>query len=367
MANLQKFYKGKRVLITGHTGFKGSWLVQTLLSWGTDVSGLALRPHTAPNLFNALKIKNRMRNHFVDVRKFKKVRTVFAKEKPEIVFHLAAQPIVRDSYDDPLYTIETNTLGTTNVLEAIRNTPSIRSAVMITTDKVYEDLNTLRPYKEGDRLGGHDPYSSSKASAELLIASYIKSFFHPDRYKKTHHTLIGSARAGNIIGGGDWSKDRIIPDLVSAVFEHGKPLVIRSPRATRPWQYVLQPLFGYLMLARALYEGKIEFSGPWNFGPERKNHIEVRKLLRKAFAILGRGSFDIHAENVKHEAVLLSLDSTKARNALGWSNSFSIDDSIRWTIDWYKNFYVGGNQIQFTERQIKLFSKICNAEHVNSK
>ena len=222
MINLQKFYKGKRVLITGHTGFKGSWLAQTLLSWGADVSGLALRPHTEPNLFDVLEIKNRIRNHFVDVRDFKKVRAVFAKEKPEIVFHLAAQPIVRDSYNEPLCTIETNTIGTANILECLRLSSSVKAGVIITTDKVYENKETTRPYKEDDRLGGHDPYSASKGAAELIISSYIRSFFNPDSYGTKHKTLIASARAGNIIGGGDWSKDRIIPDLVRAVFVQNK-------------------------------------------------------------------------------------------------------------------------------------------------
>lgn len=356
MENIKKFFKGKKVLVTGHTGFKGSWLSRILLLWGADVTGISLKPTSTPSLFNLLKIEPLIHNYFVDIRNFKKIKAIFKRQKPEIVFHLAAQPIVRDSYDDPLYTFETNIIGTANVLEAIRIAKSVKSAVMITTDKVYEeDINTARPYREGDRLGGHDPYSSSKASAELVIASYIKSFFNPENYGKNYNTLIASARAGNIIGGGDWAKDRIIPDLVRSVFKYKQPLIIRSPKAVRPWQYVLQPLCGYLMLAQRLYSGEKKFSGPWNFGPDRKNHIKVEELLDKAFKHLREGSCTIQADHAKHEAAFLSLNSTKARKALGWDGSFSAEDSIKWTLDWYKKYYTGGDIIGFTRKQIDDF------------
>ncbi len=357
MKNLNKFFHKKRVLITGHTGFKGSWLSQILLSWGADVGGIALKPATMPNLFDLLGIKPKIHNYFCDIRDYNKVKAIFRKEKPEIVLHLAAQPIVRVSYDDPLCTLETNIIGTANVLEAIRHTKSVKAAVMITTDKVYENLNTAKPYREGDRLGGHDPYSGSKACAELVISSYAKSFFNPKNYLKTHNTLISSARAGNIIGGGDWSKDRIIPDLVRAVFEHNTPLIIRNPKATRPWQHVLQPLCGYLMLARRLYNGDADISGPWNFGPDKKCHLPVENLLRKAFAHLGNGSFVVHSEDTKQEANLLSLDSTKAKTTLGWDGSFSVDDSVRLTLDWYADYYAGSDMVDITDRQVKKYFK----------
>src|SRR3989344_6036507 len=355
--NLQKFFKGKKVLITGHTGFKGSWLSQILLLWGARVSGISLKPNTKPSFYTILGLNQTTNSHITDIRDFKKVKTIFEREKPDIVFHLAAQPIVRESYDNPLYTMETNIIGTANVLEAIRQISSVKAVVMITTDKVYEDMNTRKPYKEGDRLGGHDPYSASKACAELVIVSYRKSFFNPDHYGRTHTTLVASARAGNIIGGGDWSKDRIIPDLARAVFVDETPLTIRNPKATRPWQYVLQPLYGYMLLAQKLYDGHKMSAGAWNFGPVMKNCLSVEKILNIAFEYLGKGSFIFSPDNKKHEAALLALDSTKARKHLGWKGQFSIKDSVEWTLDWYKNYYDGGDPIAFSNQQINLFFK----------
>ena len=218
-------------------------------------------------------------------------------------------------------------------------------------------MNTMRGYKEGDRLGGHDPYSSSKAAIELIVASYVKSFFNPDTYGVSHHTLVASARAGNIIGGGDWSKDRIIPDFVKALFEENRSLVIRNPKATRPWQHVLQPLSGYLLLAKKLYTGDKQTSGPWNFGPSKKNHIQVDKVLGFAIKHLQKGSFTVSADYKKHETLFLSLDSAKAKKYLGWHGAVSVKDSIRWTLDWYKNFYNKSDIVGFTGSQIKFFFK----------
>ena len=357
MSDLQKFFKGKKVLVTGHTGFKGAWLCQILILWGAQVSGISLAPDTKQNMYSILNLKKKMSSHIADVRNFEKIKSIVAKEKPDIVFHLAAQPIVRESYDTPLYTVETNVMGTANMLEAIRFTPSVSAAVLITTDKVYEDEQKNKLYTEDHKLGGHDPYSASKAAAEIIISSYRKSFFNPDNYKKTHRTLIASVRAGNIIGGGDWAKDRIIPDFVKAVFEKGEPLVVRNPKAVRPWQYILHPLYGYLLISKELFLGNVEVSNAWNLGPSKKHHITVDKVLNQAIQHLGIGSFTISPDMTRHETRHLGLDSAKARKYLGWRNSFSVGDSIRWTIEWYKNYYKKGDPVTFTKNQIASFFK----------
>ena len=355
MNDLKKFFRNKKVLITGHTGFKGGWLTQILLNWGANVVGVALKPPTIPNLFSALGIKKRVKNYFADIRDFKKIKTIFTKEKPEIVFHLAAQPIVRDSYDDPLYTFETNVIGTANILQATKETNKIRAAVMITTDKVYKNKESRHLYREDDNLGGHDPYSGSKAAAEIVIDSYIKSFFNPKDYNKKHKTLMASARAGNIIGGGDWGKDRLIPDIIRAVFHHDEKIIIRNPNAIRPWQYVLEPLYGYILLAKKLYEGKKKFSGAWNFGPGKKNEITVRELVKKAFKILKRGSYAIQNDFAKHEAQFLRLDISKAKNILKCPPALNIDEALNLTLDWYRCFYNKENITKISDQQIKIF------------
>jgi len=357
MENLQGFFKNKKILITGHTGFKGAWLAQILLNWGSYVSGIALKPATNPNLFDLLGQKKRINNYFVDIRDFAKVKEIIQKEKPEIVFHLAAQPIVRDSYDDPLYTLETNIMGTVNVLQAIKETNTVRAAVMITTDKVYENKESGRPFKENDKLGGYDPYSASKAAAEIVIDSYVKSFFNPADYNKKHKTLIVSARAGNVIGGGDWQKDRLVPDIVRSVFKR-KKIIIRSPDAVRPWQHVLEPLYGYILLAEKLYRSKKEFSGAWNFGPLNKNYLTVEELIKKALELLGQGSYGVKRDHGKHEARLLKLDSSKAKNLLGWQPKLGMGTVLEMTFNWYKAFNDKKNIIDLTDRQINSFLKL---------
>jgi len=361
MENIQKFFKNKKVLITGHSGFKGSWLAQTLLNWDANVTGISLKPSTDPSLFYLLDIKKKINNYFVDIRNFKRVKEIIFKEKPEIVFHLAAQPLVRDSYDDPLYTFETNIIGTANVLEAIKEFGGIRSAVMITTDKVYEELAKAHYFKEIDKLGGYDPYSSSKVGAEIVIDSYIKSFFNPKHYKKCHITLIASARSGNVIGGGDWQKDRILPDIIRAVFEkkptvrtQGK-LIIRNPGSIRPWQYVLEPLYGYMLLAEKLYQGKKELCGAWNFGPKEKNYLTVQKIVDKTLKTLRRGSYIVRRDNKKHETDSLKLDIDKAETLLGWRPIFDLDKTLELTLNWYKSFYNKEDIIKITNQQIKSF------------
>jgi len=354
MDNLQNFYKNKKVLITGHTGFKGSWLSMVLLNWGADIIGIALKSATNPNLFTLLNIKEKIKNYFCDIRNFRSIKKIIEKEKPEIVFHLAAQPLVGDSYDDPLYTFETNIIGTTNILEAIKEVGGVKSAVIITTDKVYKERGKDYSYQEDDELGGYDPYSSSKAGAEIVIDSYIKSFFNPKDYNKKH-TLIASARSGNVIGGGDWLKDRIFPDIIRAIFEKKEKLIIRNPNSIRPWQYVLEPLYGYTLLAKKLYESKKKFSGAWNFGPNNENYITVRELAERAFRILKIGSHIIKRDFRKHEAECLRLDINKARNILGWQPILNLNKTLELALDWYKNFYNKKDIINLTNQQIKSF------------
>lgn len=358
MENLQEFFKNKKVLITGHSGFKGSWLSRILLNWGSDISGIALKPDTTPNLFDILRIKKDIENYFCDIRNFKKIRKIFLKEKPEIVFHLAAQPLVRASYDDPLYTFETNILGTANVLQAVEEISGVKAVVLITTDKVYRNKEDGVFYKENDKLGGYDPYSSSKAGAEIIIDSYIKSFFNSKDYGKRHKTLIASARSGNVIGGGDWQKDRIVPDIIRAVFEKKEKLIIRNPKSIRPWQYVLEDLEGYLLLAKNLCQGKKEFSGAWNFGPDKKeNCLTVKELVEKSFKILNKDSYLVKKDLNKHEAKIVVLDIDKAKKKLNWKPRVDIDKTLQATFEWYQNFYEKKDCIKFTDKQIKLFFK----------
>ncbi len=355
MTNLKRFYKNKKILITGNTGFKGSWLTQILTNFQAKIVGLGLPPPTDPNLFQILSLDRLIKTYYGDIRDYSFVRKVIKKVKPEIIFHLAAQSLVRDSYDNPLYTFETNIIGTANILQAIKEVTTVKAALLITTDKVYENKENGIPFKEDDKLGGYDPYSASKAAADIIINSYIKSFFNPRDFDKKHKTLIASARSGNVIGGGDWQKDRLIPDIVRAILEKKEQLVIRSPEAIRPWQYVIEVLFGYLLLVEKLYKGKKEFSGAWNFGPTNKNCLTVKELLEKALEILGGGSYIISNREAKHEAQLLLLDSSKAKKSLGWQSKLAIDRILRDTFIWYKKFYQGEKMIDFTNQQINSF------------
>ncbi len=355
MENIQRFFHNKKVLITGHTGFKGSWLAKILLNWGTDVMGISLKPTTKPNLFAVLDIEDKIKNYFCDIRNFKNIKKVIVKEKPEIIFHLAAQPLVRDSYDDPLYTFETNIIGTANILQAVKETDSVKSAVMVTTDKVYEEKEKISRYKEDDKLGGYDPYSSSKAGAEMVINSYVKSFFNPKDYDKKHKTLVASVRSGNVIGGGDWLKDRIMPDIIRSIFEKKEKLILRNPDSIRPWQHVLEPLYGYMLLAKKLYKGEKGFSGAWNFGPNDKNYLTVGELTKKVIRILKQGVYTIKRDLTKHEAVWLKLNIDKTKNILKWRPILNINEILKLTLDWYKGFYDRKNVVNLTDKQIEFF------------
>ncbi|MBR9703003.1 CDP-glucose 4,6-dehydratase [Candidatus Woesearchaeota archaeon] len=343
----KEFWKEKKVLVTGHTGFKGSWLTTMLLELDANVTGISLAPYTKPAMFEALKLAEKITHYETDIRDYEAIKKIFVKTQPEIVIHLAAQPIVRLSYDDPLWTYTTNTIGTANILQAIKetNTNKVRSAVFITTDKVYENKEKEIAYKEDDELGGYDPYSASKACAELIIKSYRRAFKIP----------VASARAGNVIGGGDWSQDRIIVDIIRAVFEQKEKVVLRRPEAIRPWQHALEPLTGYLLLAEKQWG---EQGGEaWNFAPLKENCISVEALTKLGLETISMGEYDVERDDAKHEATLLMLDSSKAEKELGWKQQLNINEAIIWTFDWYKKYYAGKDMYAFTKKQIEDFLK----------
>lgn len=349
-------YKGKKVLVTGHTGFKGSWLSIWLLKLGAEVIGVSQEPNTEYDNFVMSKLGSKIIDLRADVRDLGKMKEIFDKYKPDIVFHLAAQPLVRLSYEMPIETYEINILGTLNVLECIRKSESTEVGIIITSDKCYENVNQIWGYRETDRLGGYDPYSSSKACAELIASSYINSFFNSKEYAK-HGKLIATVRAGNVIGGGDWSKDRIIPDIIRSL-ENKTPIIIRNPLATRPWQHVLEPLRGYLLLGENLLNHKIENIGAWNFGPDFKDILTVESIVSKTIGFWGEGSYIISENEGLHEAQLLSIDCTKSKIYLKWTPLFNVDDALKMTVEWYKNyksvsvFDLCLNQIKNVEKRI---------------
>lgn len=355
---LKKFFKNKKILITGHTGFKGSWLTYLLLKFGAHIIGLSLPPDYYPNLFQTLGLRKHIKNYFLDIRDFQGLKRVINKEKPEIIIHLAAQSIVKMGYDNPLDTFEINTLGTVNLLEAIRITNSPKALLVVTTDKVYENLENGKPFREEDKLGGHDPYSASKASAEIAIFSYIRSFYSGKEAK----TFIATARSGNVLGGGDWQRYRLVPDIVRAVFEN-KKLIIRYPNAVRPWQFVLEPLFGYLLLIKKLYQEGRKYIGAWNFGPSSKNYCAVEEIVRRSFKILQKDEvLNIFLENnpIK-EVQVLKLNSSKAKKYLRWEAKMGINEILWLTMEWYRNYYQNRKSIiDFTDKQIEYFLKRNN-------
>lgn len=323
------FWQGKSVFVTGHTGFKGAWLTAALLKMGARVTGYALKPPTDPSLFDILGLQGKITHIEADIRDRARVGYAMEEAVPDIAFHLAAQPMVRGSYADPLYTMDTNVTGTLNVLEGARSCESLRALVIITTDKCYLNNDAGKPFSENDPLGGHDPYSASKAAAEIITHSYYQSFL------KATGVYTATARAGNVIGGGDWGKDRLIPDAMRAALAKAS-IVIRSPKATRPWQHVLEPVRGYMMLAEKLATKGEAFTGGWNFGPEMADIRSVEAVLAVFQKIM---PFDIiHDTNPQlHEAKLLSLDITKAKRELSWTPKLGLDDALSWTGEWYKN------------------------------
>ncbi len=341
-------YKNKRVFITGHTGFKGSWLSIWLSSLGAEVCGYSLESDTNPSMFKELEIHKKLARSVVgDILDNAKLEENIIDFKPEIIFHLAAQPLVRLSYSEPLMTYKTNVIGTLNVLEAARKCLSVQAFVNVTTDKCYENLEQDKPYNEEDRLGGYDMYSSSKACVEIMSSSYRRSFLQGD-----DSYLMATARAGNVIGGGDWALDRIIPDCVRAV-NSGVDIEIRNPVAVRPWQHVLEPLSGYLMLGERLLNGEKNFASAFNFGPEPSNVLTVAELAGKFVELYGRGRVIVGEKSPLHEAGLLMLSIEKARADLGWSPKYDTQTALQKTVDWYKNFYDGADMFNFTINQIK--------------
>ena len=333
------FYKGKKVLITGHTGFKGSWLSIWLHELGAEVVGVALDPSSDKDNFVLSDIGSKIKADIrTDIRFAQKIKEIFIRYQPEIVFHLAAQPLVRLSYEQPVETYEANVMGTIHVMEAIRVTRSVKVAVMITTDKCYENKEQLQGYKESDPFGGYDPYSSSKGACEIAIQSWRKSFFNPKDYGKKHIVSLASVRAGNVIGGGDWAKDRIIPDCIRAL-EAGEVIDIRSPRAVRPWEHVLEPLSGYMMLAQKMWDNPTKYCEGWNFGPEDDSVSTVWEVAAELVKNFGFGELKDSSElNAVHEARFLMLDINKTKIHLGWKPRLNMQQCITLVADWYKRY-----------------------------
>lgn len=350
MQNLEKSFSGKKVLITGHTGFKGSWLAFILNEVGAEVTGLALPPATAVNHFDLLKLDEKIKHVVGDARDAAVVAKTVQDFQPEFVFHLAAQALVRLSYDDPVTTFSINVLGSVNLLEAVRQCESIRSLVYITSDKCYENVEWIWGYRENDLLGGRDPYSASKAAAELAFSTYARSFFE-------QRPMLGAAstRAGNVIGGGDWAVDRIIPDCIRAI-QADEPVRLRNPGATRPWQHVLEPLAGYLLLAARLYEEPKKWGGSWNFGPSTQEVRTVKNVAEVIVGHIGKGRVEVvESKTQVHEARLLQLNCDKAHQLLGWYPRWHVEKTLEATALWYKTIMNGGNAEAITRAQIKEF------------
>jgi CDP-glucose 4,6-dehydratase len=352
---LKKTYSGKKVFVTGHTGFKGSWLLQILQLLGADVKGYGLLPDGDINLYSIISGDSLCQSVIADLRDREFLKKTVSDFQPDFVFHLAAQPLVRLSYQIPSETFEVNAIGTANLLDAIRLLDKPCYCVLITTDKVYHNNEWEYPYRENDRLGGYDPYSASKACAELLIDSYRNSFFNIKSYS-IHQKAMAVARAGNVIGGGDWAKDRLIPDIVKALNDNNK-VEIRNPNAIRPWQHVLEPLSGYLLLGAKLAHRPIFYSQAYNFGPEFNDAVAVGDMVKIALALWGGGNYEfVKSNNQLHEAGLLKLDISKAVAELNWKPKMNAQQALEFTINWYKEYYSAkANMINYTKNQISTF------------
>lgn len=346
------FYKGKKVLVTGHTGFKGSWLCKILVNAGANVVGYSIDPPTNPSLFELSGIKNQITSYIADIRDLDKLKEVFEKEQPELVFHLAAQPIVRDSYKMPVYTYETNVMGTVNICECVRLFDCVKSFLNITTDKVYENQETNVAFTEDMPLDGYDPYSNSKSCSELVTHSYKKSFFTDGR------VAVSTSRAGNVIGGGDFANDRIIPDCVRAV-EHGETIIVRNPNSTRPYQHVLEPLKIYLMIVEAQYKNH-ELEGYYNVGPNDSDCRTTGELVTLFCKLWGDGAKwkDVSEANAPHEANFLRLDTTKVKKVFGWQPRWSVEEAVEKIVEWTKVYFDGGDISAVMDKQIDEFFEL---------
>ena len=349
----KSFWNGKKVFITGHTGFKGGWLSIWLAESGAKVIGYSLKPDNNPSFFESCLIEKKIDSIVGDVRDLKKLKKMIHDIQPDIVFHLASQALVLKSYENPIDTYETNLMGTVNILNVIRDTPSVRAFINVTSDKCYANVESLNAFKENDPMGGYDPYSSSKACSEIITAAYRASFFKDN-------VAVATARAGNVIGGGDWALNRIVPDFIKKI-QQKKKLVIRNPESIRPWQFVLEPLNGYLMLAEKLFQNSADYSESWNFGPNKQDDKTVEWLISKFDNEYGGGgSFEIESKNNSlYEANYLKLDCSKAIKRLNWIPKLSIEQSISMTCAWYKNYYLDNtNMYEFSVGQIKQFESI---------
>lgn len=359
--DLFQVYRDKKVLITGHTGFKGGWLSQWLLSLGADVYGIALPPREGNSLFEQIHLEKHLHHHICDIRGYEALKKHLAEIRPEIIFHLAAQPLVRESYNIPLQTVETNVMGTLHLLEAVRALNLSTSIIVITSDKSYENQEWMFGYRENDPFGGYDPYSASKGACEVLTASWRRSFFNPLEFEK-HGVKLATARAGNVIGGGDWALDRIVPDCMRALLD-GNQINVRNPLATRPWQHVLEPLGGYLLLGEKLLKtsdskGLEPFCGGFNFGPLIGSNKTVERLVSEVLSVWGSGSWTFEKQHAVHEASLLNLTIDKAYHLLGWQPVWDFKETIRRTVEWYRVCQDMPEEIpQLTLQQISDYSE----------
>jgi CDP-glucose 4,6-dehydratase len=358
LENMVNSWRGRRVFLTGHTGFKGGWLALWLAKNGAQSRGYALDPCTEPNLFTAAAVGDTLEDIRGDVRDRVKLEASMAEFSPEVVFHLAAQPLVRQSYADPLGTYATNVMGTVHLLEAVRKTPSVRAVVCVTTDKCYENREWVWPYRETDPLGGYDPYSSSKACAEIVSAAYRRSFFGLDSLGG-HNALLATARAGNVIGGGDWSADRLLPDLIRG-FLNQQPVSVRQPKAVRPWQHVLEPIQGYLLLAEQLFARKEQFATAFNFAPNSADTWRVEEIATKICQLWGNGArWNVDAGSSLHETAYLTLDASKARTELKWKPCLGLERALDWLVAWYRAWARGECMQEFTRAQIAEYEALA--------
>lgn len=354
MKLFNNFFQGRKVLVTGHTGFKGSWLSILLNELGADLYGYALEPPTNPSLYKEAHIETGITSFIGDIRDFGHLTDIFKRIKPEVVIHLAAQPLVRDSYKIPVETYSINVMGTVHVLEACRKINSVKSVVNVTTDKCYENREWHWGYRENERIGGYDPYSNSKGCSELVTSAYRNSYFNKYEYDR-HGVAVATARAGNVIGGGDWADDRLIPDFIRAI-DRGEKLKIRSPFAIRPWQHVLEPLTGYLLLAEKLFTDGTKFGEAWNFGPDDDDAKNVEWITRTICSLWNDGaSYEIDANPQPHEANYLKLDCSKAKTELGWYPKWNILTTLESIVDWNKSWLSGSNMRHVTEKQIRKY------------
>jgi CDP-glucose 4,6-dehydratase len=347
--NLNMFWQDKRVLITGHSGFKGSWLTLLLSMAGAKITGTSLHPSVFPNLYQVANLDRHCNSNFFDIREKNKLEELIKFCKPEVVFHLAAQPIVQESYRNPGHTYSVNTMGTVNILEILKDSNDVKSIVVITTDKVYKKKNDLHPFTEDDSLGGDDPYSASKSAVELIVQSYQTSFFERKKVG------VATARAGNIVGGGDWSENRLIPDLIRS-WVSKNDFIMRNPNSIRPWQYMLDSIYGYCLLAKKIYQ-ITEFSGPYNFGPNKGNFLSVNEIVKISQKYLGNlNVVTNHESDYMPESDWLTLDASKSKSILNFNSIYDLETTLQKSIDWYKSFYLGENMSKICEKEIEEYT-----------